>query len=187
MSAPTSLRTALALSLALAPALAPAAFNATAIACVLVLVPWLARTGRPTILAAAIGALAGGLVQLVMQWPLLHRSGFRWSPRIEWRQDGLIAVLALGQAAFSLYGSWIRESQPLIGVFIGYYVVVPYRLIREYRKRWEYQRKNELLLQVEAGARGLLPIAQGGVKDQYPAGVAGHGGLTRSGYELGPV
>ena len=34
----------------------------------------------------------------------------------------------------------------------------------------------QLLLQVEAGPRGLLPITQGGVEDQYPAGIAGHGG-----------
>ena len=33
----------------------------------------------------------------------------------------------------------------------------------------------ELLLQVEAGTRGLLPVAQGGVEDQHPAGIAGHG------------
>jgi hypothetical protein len=34
----------------------------------------------------------------------------------------------------------------------------------------------QLLLQVEAGARRLLAVAQGGVEDQHPAGVAGHQG-----------
>jgi signal transduction histidine kinase len=58
-------------------------------------------------------------------------------------------LIAFGQLLFQLKGVWIRESQPLVGIFIGYYVVVPYRLIREYKKRWDYQRKNELLTQVE--------------------------------------
>ncbi|HUP57033.1 MAG TPA: CHASE2 domain-containing protein [Bdellovibrionota bacterium] len=58
-------------------------------------------------------------------------------------------MIAFGQLLFQVYGLWIRESQPLVGIFIGYYVVVPYRLIREYKKRWDYQRKNELLTQVE--------------------------------------
>src|SRR5262249_18199509 len=58
-------------------------------------------------------------------------------------------LIAFGQILFQMRGIWIRESQPLVGIFIGYYVVVPYRLIREYKKRWDYQRKNELLTQVE--------------------------------------
>jgi signal transduction histidine kinase len=58
-------------------------------------------------------------------------------------------LIGFGQLLFQLRGLWIRESQPLVGIFIGYYVVVPYRLIREYKKRWDYQRKNELQTQVE--------------------------------------
>ncbi len=58
--------------------------------------------------------------------------------------------LLLGQILFSFtQGIWIRESQPLIGIFVGYYLVVPYRLIIEYKKRWDFQRKNEVLVQVE--------------------------------------
>jgi signal transduction histidine kinase len=69
---------------------------------------------------------------------------------------GVFATIALAlaygltaQLLFSWKGIWIRESQPLVGIFLGYYLVVPYRLIREYKQRWDYQRKNELLLQVE--------------------------------------
>ncbi|MGZ3686722.1 MAG: CHASE2 domain-containing protein, partial [Bdellovibrionota bacterium] len=58
-------------------------------------------------------------------------------------------LLVLGQLLFEIQGVWLRESQPLVGIFVGYYIVVPYRLIREYKKRWDYQRKNELLTQVE--------------------------------------
>lgn len=63
---------------------------------------------------------------------------------------GLALIFAVAcQLTFSIKGIWIRESHPLIGIFLSYYLVVPYRLIREYEQRWEFQRKNELLTQVE--------------------------------------
>lgn len=71
----------------------------------------------------------------------------------------LVASLALvGQLLFSFKGIWIRESQPLIGIFLSYYLVVPYRLIREYKKRWDYQKKNELLIQVEELKTNFLSL-----------------------------
>ena len=60
-----------------------------------------------------------------------------------------IAFIIISHLLFQFYGFWIRESQPLVGIFVSYYLAVPYRLIREYKKRWEYQRKHELLTQVE--------------------------------------
>ncbi len=65
----------------------------------------------------------------------------------------IILFLTFTQLVFYGFGGhsglWIRVSQPLIGAFLGYYLAVPYRLIREYKKRWDYQRKNKLLVQVE--------------------------------------
>ena len=60
-----------------------------------------------------------------------------------------VVFIAAAQVLFQYKGLWLRESQPIVGIFVGYYLVVPYRLIREYRKRWDFQRKNELLTQVE--------------------------------------
>ncbi|MEW6056487.1 MAG: CHASE2 domain-containing protein [Bdellovibrionota bacterium] len=60
-----------------------------------------------------------------------------------------LIVLLLALAAFRYYGVWIRLSHPLMGIFFSYYVFVPYRLITEYKKRWEFQKKNEVLMQVE--------------------------------------
>ena len=46
----------------------------------------------------------------------------------------------------------------------------------------------QLLLKVQAGARRLLAVPQGGVENQYPAGIAGHTGASkRNDYELDPV
>jgi len=69
-----------------------------------------------------------------------------------------IVFTAFGHLLFQVKGFWLRESQPLIGIFLGYYLTVPYRLIREYEKRWDYQRKNELLTQVEELKTNFLSL-----------------------------
>lgn len=46
-------------------------------------------------------------------------------------------------------GVWLKESQPILGAILSYYIVVPFRLMREYRRRWALQERNTLLTQVE--------------------------------------
>lgn len=70
----------------------------------------------------------------------------------------LLFAHLLFQGIGSVNGVWIRESQPLVGIFLGYYLAVPYRLIREYKKRWEYQRKNTILVQVEELKTNFLSL-----------------------------
>lgn len=69
-----------------------------------------------------------------------------------------LAFIFISQALFQIRGLWIRESQPLVGIFVGYYLAVPYRLIKEYKKRWDYQRKNEILTQVEELKTNFLSL-----------------------------
>jgi putative peptidoglycan lipid II flippase len=77
------------------PALAPAMFNVATIVCALTLVPVMARAGWPPITAIAIGTLVGGLAQLSLQWPLLHRQGFRYELVLNWREEGLRRILLM--------------------------------------------------------------------------------------------
>ena len=77
------------------PALSPAMFNVLSIASMLLLVPVMPALGLPPIMAVAIGALLGAVAQVVIQWPLLRREGFRYSPEIDWRDPGLRRVLLL--------------------------------------------------------------------------------------------
>jgi putative peptidoglycan lipid II flippase len=77
------------------PALAPAMFNIATIICALLLVPLMPRFGVPPITAIAIGALVGGLAQVLIQWPLLRREGFAYRPFLDWKQDALRRVLLL--------------------------------------------------------------------------------------------
>ena len=77
------------------PALSPAMFNVATIVVVVVLAPLLPRYGLPPIMAVAIGALAGGVGQIAIQWPPLRREGFRYAQLFDPRDPGLRRVLIL--------------------------------------------------------------------------------------------
>lgn len=77
------------------PAVAPATFNVVAIVFALALTPVMPWLGLPRIMSMAIAALVGGLTQVLVQWPSLHREGFRYRPRLDLRDPGLHQVLVL--------------------------------------------------------------------------------------------
>jgi putative peptidoglycan lipid II flippase len=77
------------------PAFAPVMFNVASITCALTLVPVMSWLGAPGIAGLAIGTLVGGAAQLGLQWPLLHREGYRFQPAFDWRDPELRRVLAL--------------------------------------------------------------------------------------------
>lgn len=54
----------------------------------------------------------------------------------------------LGMISFH-FGYWVRMAHPLLAIFLCYYFFIPYRLIIENRRSWEYYQKNKLLSQVE--------------------------------------
>lgn len=51
--------------------------------------------------------------------------------------------------AYWLGGFWVPMAHPLLAIFLCYYFFIPYRLIIENRRSWEYFQKNKLLSQVE--------------------------------------
>jgi signal transduction histidine kinase len=57
--------------------------------------------------------------------------------------------LLFSLAMFAGFRWMVPVAHPLVTVFICYYFVIPYRLIIENRKSWEYYQKNRLLTQVE--------------------------------------
>jgi putative peptidoglycan lipid II flippase len=77
------------------PALSPAMFNVATIACAFGLVPFMPMVGLPPIAGIAIGTLLGGLGQILVQWPSLHREGFRYRPVLDFRDPDLKEVLRL--------------------------------------------------------------------------------------------
>lgn len=61
-----------------------------------------------------------------------------------------IAILVVfSTIMFFAFRIWIELSHPFLAIFLCYYFFIPYRLIIENRKSWEYLQKNKLLQQVE--------------------------------------
>ena len=77
------------------PALSPTLFNVGTILTVVVLVPMFSAHGIRPIYAVGIGTLIGGIGQVVVQWPLLRREGFRYRPVLDFSDAGLREVLFL--------------------------------------------------------------------------------------------
>jgi putative peptidoglycan lipid II flippase len=77
------------------PAMSPAMFNVGSIICTIGLAPVMPALGLPVIVAPAIGVLVGGFLQMAVQWPSLHREGYRYRPVLDVRDEGLQRVLVL--------------------------------------------------------------------------------------------
>ncbi len=77
------------------PSLSPAMFNVATIASAVAVVPLMPRVGLPPIAGIAIGTLLGGLGQMLVQWPALHREGFRYRAVLDFRDPALRDVLLL--------------------------------------------------------------------------------------------
>ena len=77
------------------PAFAPAMFNVATIACAFLLVPLMPSLGLAPIMAIAIAALAGGALQVLVQWPPLRREGFRYRASLDLHEPGLHRILVL--------------------------------------------------------------------------------------------
>jgi hypothetical protein len=59
------------------------------------------------------------------------------------------ALVLVGFVSFRPFGYWVRMAHPFLAIFLCYYFFIPYRLIIENRRSWEYYQKNKLLSQVE--------------------------------------
>ncbi len=90
------------------PALAPALFNVALIGSGFFLVPWFEQQGIVPIYAMAVGAVVGGLLQLAVQLPILHRYGYRPRLTFDVHHEGLkrigrlIAPALLGISAVQI-------------------------------------------------------------------------------------
>lgn len=85
-----------------ATAFSPALLNVAFIACSFGLPALLALKGYDAVLALACGALLGGVLQMVAQWPSLKAIGYFQSPSLEFSHPGVRQALA--RLAPSLFG-----------------------------------------------------------------------------------
>ena len=77
------------------PALSPAMYNVGIILSGALLVPLMPGLGFDPIVAIAIGALLGGIGQVALQIPALHREGFRYRATLDPSDPGLRHILRL--------------------------------------------------------------------------------------------
>lgn len=61
----------------------------------------------------------------------------------------LLGVALFAFLLFLAADIWIDLAHPFLAIFLCYYFFIPYRLIIENRRSWEYFQKNKLLKQVE--------------------------------------
>lgn len=73
-------------------------------------------------------------------------------------------LFIIGTVLFYSQSLMIPLAQPLLAVFLCYYFVVPYRLIKENRRSWEYFQKNKLLTQVEELKSNFLRLVSHDLK-----------------------
>lgn len=105
------------------PAIAPALLNVALIAAPFVWVPAAIALGMPPIGALAIGALIGGVLQVIVQWPALRRAGLWATPRPSvsdpavQKMIALLGPVTLGLGVYQLnlmlsrtLASWLPEG-----------------------------------------------------------------------------
>ena len=77
------------------PSLSPSMFNVASIFSAFALVPVMGRFGLEPIVGMAIGALLGGLGQILIQWPTLRKEGFRYQPIVSFTDPAVREILRL--------------------------------------------------------------------------------------------
>jgi len=101
------------------PSVAPALFNFFSILVPVLTFGWYVARGKEPIFGMAIGVLVGGLMQFLVQVPLLVRKGFRYSFFLSFRDPEFRRVMALFvPVAIGLAG-------PRINVLINTILVTP--------------------------------------------------------------
>ena len=100
------------------PALGPAILNLSMIAACI----WFVPHTSPGIIAVAVGVMVGGVVQLLMQLPIIMKLGFKW--RWRWNHPGSAELLrlliprTLGSAVYQL-SVFIDTALASLGWIVG--------------------------------------------------------------------
>jgi putative peptidoglycan lipid II flippase len=100
------------------PALSPAVYNVGVILSAVAIVPFCGDRQEDKIIGIAIGALIGGVGQIAIQLPLLHRLGFRYQPVLSFRDPGLREILLLmGPGTIGLAAAQVNL---LVNTYLAY-------------------------------------------------------------------
>lgn len=93
-----------------------------------------------------IGILLTGCISILTVYLVLAAKPTRG---LAWLGTAIVVFCIISFLFYWWGGIWIPMAQTILAIFICYYFFIPYRLIIENRRSWEYYQKNRLLTQVE--------------------------------------
>lgn len=93
----------------------------------------------------------------------------------------LVSLVLVSYLLFSFGGYWLYLSHLLITLFVVYYIWVPYRAIREYRRRFAIQEETNLFKKVEGLKQNFISLMSHDLKTPV-AKIAGIADLLETQY-----
>lgn len=76
----------------------------------------------------------------------------------------LLGTLMIGYLLFIFFGLWLYLAHILIAVLVSYYVLVPFRAVEEYKRRYAFQEETKILKKVESLKRNFISLMSHDIK-----------------------
>ncbi len=93
----------------------------------------------------------------------------------------MLGTFAFGYLAFVGFGLWFKLSHMILGIFVVYYIWVPFRAIEEYQTRYAIQEEAKLLKQVDNLKQNFISLMSHDLKTPV-AKIAGIADILRIQY-----
>jgi signal transduction histidine kinase len=93
----------------------------------------------------------------------------------------MLGTFAFGLSSFILLGWWFKLSHMMLGIFVVYYIWVPFRAIEEYQTRYAIQEEAKLLKQVDNLKHNFISLMSHDLKTPV-AKIAGLADLLKEQY-----
>lgn len=97
----------------------------------------------------------------------------------------MLGTFAFGYVCFLIPGWWFKLSHMILGIFVVYYIWVPFRAIEEYQTRYAIQEEAKLLKQVDNLKQNFISLMSHDLKTPV-AKIAGIADILRLQYDNVP-
>lgn len=97
----------------------------------------------------------------------------------------MLGTFAFGYLSFVGFGWWFKLSHMILGIFVVYYIWVPFRAIEEYQTRYAIQEEAKLLKQVDNLKQNFISLMSHDLKTPV-AKIAGIADILRQQYDNTP-
>lgn len=94
----------------------------------------------------------------------------------------MLGTFAFGYFSFMGLGMWFKLSHMILGIFVVYYIWVPFRAIEEYQTRYTIQEEAKLLKQVDNLKQNFISLMSHDLKTPV-AKIAGIADILRQQYD----